>query len=58
MIDMPPPVRDPLCPICHKALFGRVVWFKTTGNCHDTCVEQLVLDDIAAQRAEEVTEPG
>lgn len=50
MIDaIPATTRDPVCPLCRQPLFGRTVWFKTTGNCHDSCVEQVVVDEIAAR---------
>ena len=42
-------VKDPLCPICRAPLFGRVIWIKDTGNCHDTCIQELVQEEIAAR---------
>lgn len=42
-------VRDPLCPICRQPLFGRVIWIRDTGNCHDTCVQEVVTEEIAAR---------
>lgn len=42
-------VKDPICPICRQPLFGRVIWIKDTGNCHDTCVQELVQEEIAAR---------
>lgn len=48
MDEYPNPIRDPVCPICKAVLFGRVIWFQKIGNCHDTCVAQLVEDEIAA----------
>lgn len=46
----------PTCPICHQVLFGRPIWLGKIGNCHDTCVIQVVQDDIDAQRAEVAAE--
>lgn len=51
MSDMPSAVTGPICPLCRQPLFGRTIWTKATGNCHDTCVEEALLEEIGARWA-------
>lgn len=50
MASQPSAFNAPTCPICQQPLFGRVIWLPEVGNCHDTCVQQLVVEEIAARR--------
>lgn len=58
MAEQPSLVRDPLCPICRQPLFGRVIWLKESGNCHDSCVQEVVSEEIAARWTLDTKEPA
>jgi hypothetical protein len=57
MTDLPPGTNPPLCPICTLPLYPRAIWLKTIGNCHESCLERLATEEIAARLAAD-TEQG
>lgn len=47
--EMPGKGDGPFCPICQQPLFGRPIWLDRIGNCHDTCVRDVVQTELDAR---------